>query len=205
MADLLCTITQVKARLFPAGTTDTADDTLLTELVTEVSDWIEHYTGRKFKPDDAATYYFDTTSGWELRIPKGIRTVTSLDVNNQAHQPDTGGTYPSTIAAANILLRPSAVDLAIGWPATSVRLSRAQSVTFGNVENGAKIVGNFGFAATPPDIEAVAIDGVVAAYQMRKNGTSGVFGVEADAGVPWWQFTAASMRTLNMYRDPVAR
>jgi hypothetical protein len=201
LADQLVTITQVKARLFPAGTTDTSDDTLITEIVEEVSDYIQHYTGRQFVPSTGVTYVMNTRAGRVLRIPRGIRTVTSLGVNVIANQPDSGGTY-TTITAANILLRPSTADLPPGWPATEIRLSGAQSVWFANVENGATVTGNFGFAATPPDIQAVAIDGSVAAYQMRKNGTSGVFGADGDTGVPWWQFTAASLRTLKMYRYP---
>jgi len=199
MADQLCTIAQVKVRLFPAGVTDTADDTMLTEIVEQVSDWMQHYTGRKFVPDNAATYVMDTMSGYVLRVPRGIRSVTSIGINAMAHQPDSGGSY-TTLAAADILLRPSSGDLPLGWPPTEIRLSGATSYVFRTVENGATVTGNFGFAATPPDIQAVAIDGVVAAYQMRKNGTSGVFGAESDTGVPWWQFTRASMRTLNYYR-----
>ena len=88
----------------------------------------------------------------------------------------------------------------MGWPYTEIRLSRAQSITFGTIENGAKITATTGFAVTPPDIAAVAIDGAVAAYQMRKNGTSGVFGADNDSGVPWWQFTRTSWKTLGMYR-----
>ena len=178
-----------------------SDDALITELVEEVSDWMQHYTSRKFVPETAATYTFDTHEGYVLRIPRGIRTVTTLGLNAMAHQPDSGGSY-TTLTATDYLLRPLAVDLPIGWPPTEVRLSGATNYVFRNVENGATITGNFGFAATPLDIAAVAIDGTVAAYQMRKNGTSGVFGAGADTGVPWWQFTRASMRTLNMYRVP---
>jgi len=196
----LCTIAQVKARLFPAGVADTTDDTLLTELVGEVGAWIAHSTDRAFEPVASADYYFDTTAGYVLRVPMGVRAVTFLGVAT-SHQPDTGGTY-TTIAAANILLRPSVADLPAGWPATEIRLSRAQNVTFGNIENGAKVTMTTGFAAVPPDIEAVAIDGVVSAYQMRKNGTSGVFGADDSTGVPWWQFTNTSWKTLRMYAYP---
>ena len=199
MADALCTIAQVKARLFPAGPADMADDTLITELVEEVSDWIEHFTGRKLLAVASTTYIFDTTAGYVLRIPIGVRSVSALGVNNSAHQPDTGGSY-TAVTAANILLRPTVPDLPVGWPPTEIRLSRAQTVIFGTIENGASVTGTFGWATTPPDIQAVAIDGTVSAYQMRKNGTSGVFGADSDTGVPWWQFTAASMRTLKMYR-----
>ena len=123
MADLLVTIAQVKARVFPAGVTDTADDALFTELITQVSDWIEQFTGRRFAPDVAATYVFDTVDGYSLRIPYGIRTITSMGVNNTAHQPDAAGTY-TTIPAADRLLRPKAQDANIGWPYTEVRISR---------------------------------------------------------------------------------
>src|SRR4030095_9760388 len=108
----------------------------------------------------------------------------------------------TTITAANILLRPSGMDLLPGWPPTEIRLSRAQSTLFGTIENGASVTGPFGFAATPPDVQAVAIDGVVSAYQMRKNGTSGVFGAEDSTGVPWWQFTNTAWKTLGLYRYP---
>ena len=200
MADQLVTIAQVKARL---EITDTTDDTMLTELVEEVSDWIQHNTGRRFLPIASTTYIVDTQAGYVLRFPIGVRSVSALAINTSTHQPDTGGSYPTVIAAANISLRPSSVDLPPGWPATEIRLSRAQTTIFGNIENGASVTGTFGFATVPPDVQAVTIDGVVAAYQMRKNGTSGVFGVDANSGVPWWQFTATSWKTLGMYRYPV--
>jgi hypothetical protein len=202
MADQLCTIAQVKARLKGPNPTDVTDDTMLTELVEEVSDWIQHYTGRRFVPITSTTYILSTTQGNLLRIPIGVRSVSALLINTLSHQPDTGGSYPTTITAANILLRPSAIDLPPGWPPTEIRLSRAQSTLFGTIENGASVTGTFGFAATPPDIQAVAIDGTVSAYQMRKNGTSGVFGADDATGVPWWQFTNTAWKTLGMYRYP---
>jgi hypothetical protein len=191
LADQLCTVAQVKARLFPAGPVDATDDVLIGELVDQVSDWVQHYTGRKLVPEVAQTYVFDTAAGYVLRIPRGVRTVTSMGVATLTHQPDSGGTY-TTIPAGDILLRPKAADLPIGWPSTEVRISRgtlAGTVSaFATVENGATITGDFGFAATPPDIQAVAIDAVVAAYQARKNGASGVIGADDQAIVPWSRF-----------------
>ena len=205
MADQLCTTAQVKARLFPAGIADATDDTLISELIDEVSDWVQHNTGRKFIAEAGQTYVFDTEAGYVLRIPRGIRAITSMGVNNTIHQPDSGGSY-TTIPAADRLLRPKAADLPVGWPFTEVLLFRGVLTgtisSFGRVDNGCTITGDFGFATTPPDIQAVAIDGTVSAYQMRKNGTSGVFGVEANMGVPWWQFTQTSWKTLGMYRYP---
>jgi hypothetical protein len=208
LADLLCTIAQVKARLQTSAggvTFSAADDTLLTELVTELSDWIEGETHRKFAPEVAATYVFDTSAGYVLRVPRGIRTITSMGVNNTAHQPDSGGTY-TTVTAPDRILRPKAADLEPGWPPTEVRISRGTLAgtirSFGTIENGCTITGDFGFATVPPAIEAVAIDATVAAYQSRKNGASGVIGADGNAVVPWSMFFgpgSPQRRTLGRF------
>ena len=207
MADQLCTTAQVKARLFPAGTTDTSDDTLISELIDEVSAWVQGYTGRKLVAEAAATYTFDTEAGYVLRIPRGIRTITSLGVA-QTHQPDTGGTYV-TVVRADVLLRPLAADAPEGWPPTEVRFSRGTLAgtvsTFARADNGATITGNFGFAAVPKDIEAVAIDAVVAAFQSRRNGASAVMGSEAMPMPEWSRFFgrgSPQRGTLDRYRYP---
>ena len=187
MTDLLCTIAQVKARV---PITDSADDAMLTEMVTQVSAWISAYTGRKLAPDNAATYTFDTVAGYDLLIPYGVRSITSMGVA-QSHQPDTGGTYV-TVPAGDILLRPKAQDAPQGWPFTRVQISRGvrtgATAMFANADNGATITGNFGFAATPDDIASVCIDAVVTAYTTRQDGASGVIGADGFAGPPWSQF-----------------
>lgn len=206
MADQLCTPAQVKARLQNAasGVTFSATDTAtITEIIEQVSDWVQHYTGRKFVPDNAATYVFSTEAGYILRVPRGIRSVTAMGINSLSHQPDTGGSYTSIAVPASILLRPSTGDLPIGWPPTEIRLSRATSYAFGTIENGATVTGNFGFAATPPDIQGVVIDAAVAAFQNRKVGASGVIGADADAVTPWAQFFSRGSPqrgTLDRYR-----
>ena len=206
MADQLCTTAQVKLRIFPAGVTDTSDDALISELIDQVSDYIQQLTGRQLVPISSTTYVFDTVSGYVLRIPIGVRTISSLGVNNTAHQPDSGGTY-TTVTAADYLLRPKVQDLGDGWPFTEVWLSRGTLAgtigSFGNVQNGCTITGTFGFAATPPDIQAVCMDAVIAAYQARKLGTSGVIGAEQGSLTPWadfFGFGSPQRATLERYR-----
>jgi hypothetical protein len=193
----LCTKTQVKNRLDGATS---ADDTLLDELIAEVGDWIADYTKRKLEPEAGATYVFDTSSGSELYIRRGIRAVTSLEVAT-TDQPDTGGTY-STISASLISLRPLAAERRVGWPADTI-LVRGTSPVFGWALAGARVTGDFGFAAVPPAIEAVAIDAVVAAVAGRQNAAGEVLGADETATDPWARYFAkgtAQLRTLQSYR-----
>ena len=208
MADQLCTSTQVKNRLqnAAAGVTFSATDTTtISELIDQVSSWIEGYTGRTLVAVTSADYYFDTRAGYVLRVPYGIRAVTFLGVATSS-QPDTGGTYV-TVPASDYLLRPKAQDGPIGWPFTEIWISRGTLTgtinKFSTLANGAKVTMTAGFATTPPDIAAVAIDAVVAAFQSRKNGASGVIGADGDAVMPWNQFFgpgSPQRGTLNRYR-----
>jgi hypothetical protein len=204
----LCTKEQIKARLFPNGETDTSDDALIDEYIGQVSAWVESFTGRRLTPDNAATYTFDTLSGYVLRIPRGIRSITSMSVNNSANQPDTGGSY-TVVPAADRLLRPLTVDLPEGWPPTQVWLSRGTLAgtigSFGTIANGATITGNFGFAAVPKDVEAVAIEATVVAFQARRNGASSTMGAEDIAMPPWARYFgqgSPQRATLLRYRYP---
>jgi hypothetical protein len=199
----VCTDGQVKARL---GIADVNDDPLINELIVQCTTYVHGYSGRWFLPETGVTYTFDTDGGSVLRIPRGIRSVTSMGVNSSVHQPDTGGSY-TTVPAADILLRPKAADLPAGWPPTEVHISRgtlAGTVRyFGRIDNGCTITGNFGFAAVPPDIQSVAIDAVVAAYAVRKMGASGVIGGEDSAATPWNRFFSRGSpqrATLDRYR-----
>ena len=208
MADQLVTTAQVKARLQSSagGVTFTAaDDTLISELIDQVSDWVQHYTGRRLVPVGSATYIMDTQAGYVLRFPMGIRAISAFTINTAAHQPDSGGSYPTTVTSSQYLLRPSPADLPVGWPATEIRLSRASTVVFGSIENGASLTCTAGFATVPPDIQAVALDAVVAAFQNRKSGASGVIGAEGYAVFPWSQYFSKGSpqrMTVERYRYP---
>jgi hypothetical protein len=201
MADQLCTTAQVKARL---GITDATDDTVISELIDQVSSWIEGYTRRSLVPIASADYYFDTTAGYVLRVPIGIRAITFMGVAS-THQPDAGGTYV-TVPAADYLLRPR--ESPIGWPFFEVWMTRGvlsgTVQRFQTVANGCKLTMTAGFAVTPPDIQSVTIDAVVAAKQAMSDGASSVIGADDITIAPWKDYFgrgSPQRMTLDSYRD----
>lgn len=171
----LCTAAQVKDRL---GITHADHDAMIGEVVTQVSDEIEQFVGLLgLVPANAATLYFDTTQGHTLYVPRGIRTVTSLSIA-ATDQPDDGsGTY-AAIAATRVIVRPVAAERRAGWPGTEIRVI-GTTIPFSTAANGAKVVGDFGFSATPAVVTRIAITASVAEYLDRKRaGQSGPEGVE---------------------------
>ncbi len=202
MADQLCTTAAVKAQ---NGIPDTVDDAVISTFIDEVSAWIQGYTGRKFVAEAAATYTFDTAAGYVLRVPRGIRSITSMGVAT-THQPDTGGAY-TTIPAHDILLRPKDEANDVGWPFFEVWLLRGGLTgtisQFATAQNGCTITGNFGWATIPPEISGVTIDAVIAAYQSRSDGASSVLGADDIAIAPWRDFFtrgSPQRKILDSYR-----
>src|SRR5262245_3524937 len=189
MADL-CTLADVKLRIFQGNPTDTVDDTVIGQLITACSNWFENITDRELTADNAATYVFDTVEGTTLRIKRGIRAITSMGVNRDSHQPDSGGTY-TTIPAADRLLRPKVQDAPEGWPFFEVRLTRGTLAgtirTFGRIDNGCTITGDFGFATTPADVNQAVLNAVVAAYATRGNPAVNEMG-QGIPVMPWAQY-----------------
>lgn len=202
MADQLVTLAQVKARLFPVGLVDAAEDTLLSELIDQASDYIEDLSGRKFIAEAGATYIVDTTAGPFIRVKRGIRAITSLGLAT-SDQPDDGtGTY-TAVTAADILLRPSPIDRRPGWPATRIVVKGSSAGRLTTAVNGARIVGDFGFASVPPTVQAIALDAVATAYTSRQAGDSDAIGADGSPVAVWARMFAegtAQRATLDRYR-----
>jgi hypothetical protein len=187
----------VKSRLDGATSTD---DAVIIDLVASVSDWITDYCKRSFEPEAGVTYVFDTSSGSRLLIPRGIRLVTALDVAT-TNQPDTGGTY-SSISTTLVSLRPLPERRRVGWPATELYV-RGESPVFGWAMAGARVTGDFGFAAVPSPIKEIAIDAVVAAIAGRQNAAAEVLGADETATDPWAAYfgdKTPQLQTLKRYR-----
>lgn len=199
MADQLCTTAQVKTRV---EVTDANDDALISELIDQVSDWILDFTKRQFVGTAAVTYVVDTGAGGVIEVPRGIRAVTALDIAS-SDQPDTGGTYATSIAAADILLRPNSLFRRPGWPAVRILIKSSGAGRLAAALNGARITGDWGWASVPPAIAGVAIDAVVTAFNARQGGASDTIGADRTAIYPWASyFTAESpqYRILDRYR-----
>ncbi|HET7031112.1 MAG TPA: hypothetical protein VFI34_11420 [Candidatus Limnocylindrales bacterium] len=201
MADQLVTLDQVKGRIFPGGTTDAVDDGLLGELIDQVTDWIQEFTGRHFIAEVGATYIVDTTAGSFIDVRRGVRAVTTLSLATSDQPDDGSGTY-TAVTAADVLLRPSPMDRRPGWPATGILIKGSTTGRLVTALNGAKIVGDFGFASVPPAIQAVALDAVATAYTTRRAGADQV-GDQASPVAVWSRYFAAGTAqraTLERYR-----
>ena len=196
MADQLGSLSNIKTRL---TITDATDDALLGSLLDSVSAYVQDRCHRRLLPDNGATYIVDTGAGSAISVPRGIRTVTTLEVA-ATDQPDTGGTY-TAVVAADILLRPSSLFRRTGWPPDTI-LIRGAGARLRQALNGARIVGDFDFATTPLPIANVVEDAVVVAFAARQGGASDAIGAERNA-IPSWDdhFSedSAQGRTLTRY------
>jgi hypothetical protein len=163
-AGLICSLSDVTERLFGSATVSTGEQETLLGIIAEVGSALEHATGRWLRPRPSSgttTYRMHTAYGSILRIPQGIRSITTLGIAT-SDQPETGGTY-TTQTAATYYLDPPAIERDADWPATSVRFIWAGPVFYG-ASYGAEITGAFGFAAVPADIRGVAIEAVTRKY-----------------------------------------
>lgn len=196
MADL-CTLADVKLRLWPDGdTTDTTSDSLLNEFIPQATEDIQGYCGRQFVADTVdVAYYFDMRARTRvLYVPKGIFSVTTLEVAVQT-QPPSGGTY-TTMAATTYNLRPTAANrtLGPGQPPDELELSDSPSgQTFYAGYNTVRLTGKLGWLSVPVTINAVALAAVIRRYAARQSGQVPFIGGEGFGG-PTLRYTSPEER-----------
>jgi hypothetical protein len=203
-AGLLCSLYDVVQQITDSTTADPARDENILDNIRQVSAAIEGYCGRWFaprptNPASTATYRMHTSSGRILRIPKGIRTITTLSIATQ-DQPATGGTYTAATASDYYIDLPE-IERDVGWPGTSVRFKSTAGTTFYNASYGVEIVGSFGWAAVPFDIQGVAIRAAIRRYIGKGGG-----GTAVAIGPEGTEFLLPDMsgsdrRTLDFYRS----
>lgn len=183
-----------------ANIPDTADDTLIGQIVDEVNQYIETYTGRVLAPITYTNQLFDgyawprgdvLDDGRTLFVPNGVRSVTTLEVGAY-----TGASF-STIT--------NDVFLRNGTPAKHLVLSdypagayRYFPVGYGNI----RLTGTGGPAAIPDDVRGVAIAIAVRAWHGRQSGHTDIVGNDQLTGSPvvsrW--VAAEDKRTLDRYQ-----
>jgi hypothetical protein len=172
----------VKARLFAAGVTDTADDTLIGTIVDQVNQFIEspQGCGRILAPAASATYLVDGNGLRRLYFPRGLRAVTALLIG------DYTGDTRDTIASTDYFLRPTATDRKPGWPAEWIELSNLPAGVHRVFHAGyetVSITGTTGWNAIPDDITDVALTTAVRAWHARQSGQADVIGND-ETGAP---------------------
>jgi len=91
------------------------------------------------------------------------------------------------------------MDRDVGWPATSIVLNSTSALRLTSASFGAEIVGAFGFAAVPADIQGVAIRAVVRRFIGKGGG-----GVSVAVGPAGTEFLLPDMSgsdrsTLDFY------
>lgn len=174
----------LKARLLPAGVTDTADDTLLGTICDQVNAFIEgpFGCGRIIAPISSATYVLDGTGLSYIYFPKGIRAVTALTIG------DTTGDTLDTVTAGDIFLRPLDQDRIPGWPAfylylSDVPVSTVVRRTFPRARSNVNMTCTAGWTAIPDDLTDVALTTATRAWHARQSGQADIVGND-DTGAP---------------------
>ena len=159
------------------GITAGSDQTMLDAIGSAVNDWIEEYCGRPIGPQSSITWTFDGVDaydGWKaLRIPQGIRTVSSLKVASV-----TGGTLV-TAGTADYGIFPRSQDRRTGWPGEEIRF---YDIVSGDVSYfwpgyaNITVAGDGGWAAIPPVVSQIALDLGVRLWGGRQSGQADVLG-----------------------------
>ena len=145
-----CTLGELKARLWPTGTTpDTDEDTLLQNVIGSVSRWIDNYTGTRFYTTSAdETRYYSADDGDSLFPDDDIISITTLAT-------DSGGarTYGDTWTVnTDFSVQPynySVDSTPIRW----IEVAPLSSYYFPVGKKTVKIIGKFGYctATNEPD------------------------------------------------------
>lgn len=185
----------VKSRM---GIADATDDTLLGTLVTQVDAWLDGYFGRSVGPTTGGTAIFDGTGTPALSVPQGIRTITTLTMAEV-----TGGT-PVSIPASDFWMEPLAQDRPPGWPAFTVRFKDVTTSgysAFVGLRQNVTIVGDFGWAAVPDEVAAIAAKLVTGDFRSRAAVGGELFSVGVDGQRDYgYTISVEDRRTLSRYR-----
>lgn len=170
-AGLICSLYDVQQEL---GTTTATENERILDVIRQLTVAIEGYCDRWFVPrplSGTTTYRIHTSYGRTLRLPKGIRSITTLAVAT-TDQPESGGTY-TALSTGTYYLDPPEMERSAGWPATRICLV-STSTPFYAASYGVEITGAFGWAAVPYDVQGVAQRATIRRYLGKGGGGAAV-------------------------------
>lgn len=196
----ICSVYDVEQRL--GGTASANDRETIIEFIRAVTVGIEGYCGRWFVPrplSGTATYRVHTAYGRVIRLPKGIRSVTTLGLAT-IDQPATGGTY-TTATATDYYLDPPEMERDAGWPATRLCLRSSAGTTLFAASYGAEITGAFGWASVPPDVADIGTSAVIRKFMGKETASPAIAVGPSGAVTLLRDLSPADMGRLDWYRQ----
>ena len=132
-----CTLVELKARL---AITDVTDDTMLEQIITSVSRWIDDYTARRFYAAAETRYY--TATDTDLLKVYDLLSVTALKTDE-----DGDRVYENTWANTDYDLLPDNAVLD-GEPYTKISLTPYGNYYFPvGVRKGILLQGTYGYCS----------------------------------------------------------
>lgn len=143
-----CTIGELKARLWPTGTTpDTEEDTILQGVITSVSRWIDNYTGTSFYTTTSDETRYFTADDEETLFTPDIVSITTLATDSAGAR-----TYGNTWTVnTDFSVQPYNYSLD-STPIRIIERTPMGNYSFPTEKKSIKIVGKFGYctAANQP-------------------------------------------------------
>jgi hypothetical protein len=145
-----CTLAQVKGAL---RITDAIDDALLTTSIEAASRWIDGYTDRSFGSAVAGTAFYIPTGRMDDLAVDDLTSITSISIDEELDE-----TFSTTLRPIDFQPLPvNARSGGIPFPFMRVRPQEDGywPTAFGRAT--VKVVGNFGWPATPVAVREAAI------------------------------------------------
>jgi len=155
--------------------TDTVDDTVLADIIADVNQDVEDMTGRQVGPATVSGELLDGHDALEdgrcLLYPKGIRTVTTLEVASGTNEAF------SSVPAADIFLQPPAHLRQPDWPAFEIWMTDVPSATntlpvFLPGYRNIRLTATVGWVAIPSTLTSAAETTAVRTFLSNRSGST---------------------------------
>jgi len=143
-----CTNAELKARL---TISDTNDDSIITQVVSAVSRWIDDFCGRRFYTTAADETRYFTARDTDLLKPGDIVSITTLKTDT-----DGDRTYETSWLTTDYDLEPYNASLK-NEPYRKIRITPNGLQSFPTLNKSVQIVGKFGWSTTPSQVKEACL------------------------------------------------